>query len=353
MRFLVRWAGLVFLFATHILAQDAPLISGGVGWLTTHSDGSTFSQPVVAPVAVVPLGNRFVIESRADVRGFLFWPQNGNFRSDWFATLEYLQLDFLANKHLTITAGKFLTPFGTYNERLTPIWIRNFEDAPLIFPIGTRATSYSNGAMLRGSLFSSKSVDFSYAAFFSSASSVQQFQSARAAGFRGSFFFPAARLEAGVSYERFLQGTLNGVTAGVQASQQDANDTNSVGAHFWWQPNHTALGIKSEFAHSPSGYGYWVETAYRLSETSNAPHWYGGFEPLFRWQQFFRTSFHRGDLLPATDTQQADFGVNYYLPRSVRLNANYSRQFAPVGDRNIWNFGVTYRFMLPLAKRGS
>jgi hypothetical protein len=335
-----------------LAAQDAPLITGGLGWITTVADGNTSAQPVIAPVAVVPLGGRFVVESRADIRGFLFWPKQGDFSSSKFTTLEYLQLDFIANKRLTITAGKFLTPFGTYNERLSAIWIHNFEDAPIIYPIGTRSTGYSTGGMIRGALFSNPKVEFNYIAYVAASSSVEQFQSARTAGFRGSFFFPGQRLEIGTSYQRFLQDTLNGRTTGVPIAQQDANNTNNVGVHLWWQPRSVALHIKSEFAHSQSGYGYWIEGAYRVGHQSGSTNWVNGLEPLIRYQQFFRTSFHRGDLLPATNEQQADFGLNYYLPRAVRLTANYSRQFAPAGDRNIWNFGITYRFMLPLAKGG-
>ena len=339
--------------AGSLSAQEAPLITGGLGFITTHDSGSTFAQPVVAPVAVLPLGNHFLVESRADVRGFLLWPQNGPFQSDSFATLEYLQLDVIANKHLTITGGKYLTPFGTYNERLSAIWIHNFQDAPLIYPIGTRSSGYSDGAMIRGSLVSTKAVDFTYVAYFSASSNVEQFQSARTAGFRGSLFFPAARLEVGASYQRFLQSSLTNSGGTLPTGLQNSNDTNNVGVHFWWEPTHTGLQLRSEFAHSPSGYGYWLEAAYRVGAERSDRRWYDGFEPLFRMQQFFSTTPHAGDLLPRGNTQQADFGLNYYLPHSVRLNGSYSRQFAATGDRNIWNFALTYRFMLPLAKGGS
>ena len=342
----------VLSFSAMVAAQDAPLISGALGWITTRTDGNTFAQPVVAPVAVVPIGDRFVIESRADVRGFLFWPKNGNFSSDYFATLEYLQLDFIANKRLTVSVGKFLTPFGTYNERLTPIWIHNFQDPPIIFAIGSRSSGYSTGAMIRGALFSTPKVEFNYAAYVSASSTVTQFESARTAGFRGSFYFPEQRLEIGASYQRYLQSSLSGSTVGVPASQLDARDTNNVGMHLWWQPL-VPLHIKSEFAHSPSGYGYWIEAAYRLGNPEKGTSWSNGFEPLFRYQQFFRTTLHRSDLLPVSGEHTADFGLNYYLPKSVRLNGTYSRQFTPAGATNVWNFAVTYRFMLPLAKGGS
>lgn len=347
------WCLAIIAITAGLSAQEAPLITGGLGFITTHDSGSTFAQPVVAPVAVVPLGSHLLLESRADVRGFLLWPQNGEFQSNWFATLEYLQLDVIANKHLTFTAGKYLTPFGAYNERLSALWIHNFQDAPLIYPIGTRSTGYSNGAMIRGSLVSTKAVDLNYVAYFSANSNVQQFQSARTAGFRGSLFFPAARLEVGGSYQRFLQSSLTISSGALPPSLETSDDTNNVGMHLWWDPVNTGFQLRSEFAHSLSGYGYWAEAAYRAGTETGDRRWYNGFEPLFRIQQFFSTEARAGDLLPKTDTQRADFGLNYYLPHSVRLNGSYSRQFTPAGDRNVWNFALTYRFMLPLAKGGS
>src|ERR1700733_7706195 len=132
-------------------AQNAPLISGGVGFLTNTSGGVTSVQPVITPVAAVPLGEHLLVESRAFLEGNIA-PKNGNtgpYEGSFFVGLQYLQLDYIATPKLTVTVGEFLTPFGTYNERLTPIWITNLQDAPLIYPIGNQHGA-SVGAMLRG-----------------------------------------------------------------------------------------------------------------------------------------------------------------------------------------------------------
>ncbi len=47
--------------------------------------------------------------------------------------LDYAQVDYIANPYLTVTMGRFLTPFGIFNERLYPIWIRSLQQDPLIF----------------------------------------------------------------------------------------------------------------------------------------------------------------------------------------------------------------------------
>src|SRR5271170_5610836 len=64
-------------FATKAEAQNAPLISGGVGFLTSTNGGVTNYQPVLAPVAAVPLGERFLVESRAFIEEN-YAPKNGN-----------------------------------------------------------------------------------------------------------------------------------------------------------------------------------------------------------------------------------------------------------------------------------
>jgi hypothetical protein len=55
--------------------------------------------------------------------------------------LEYGYVSFFLNKYLTIKAGKFLSPFGIYQERLHPQWINKLPSIPLGFnhdeaPIG-------------------------------------------------------------------------------------------------------------------------------------------------------------------------------------------------------------------------
>ncbi len=325
-------------FTTKAEAQNTPLISGAVGFLTTTNGGVTNYQPVLAPVAAVPLGEHLLVESRAYIEEN-YAPKNGNsgpYQGNFFAGLQYLQLDYIAAPRVTLTLGDFLTPFGTYNERLAPIWITNFQDAPLIYPIGTQHGS-SVGAMLRGAAFSSSHVQLNYVGYFSVASSVNQFFGERAAGGQFFAYFPTKRLEIGTSFSRLLQG------------QQG----NSTGVDVWWQPYRVPLAIRSGYAHGPHAQGYWVETAYRLSQWNGPDSWLGRLEPVFRMQQTFRDSPGQGDQLPAVNTQRADFGIDYHLPHEVRINTSYSRKFASSGNENIWETTLTYRFLFPAWKGGS
>jgi hypothetical protein len=313
-------------------AQDVPLISGGVGFVTSTNGGNTSYTPVIAPLLSAPLGNHLLVESRATILDSYF-PKGGGqpgYQHASFLGLDFLQADILANRHVTVVAGQFLTPFGTYNERLSPIWISNFETAPLTFALGI-GTAHSVGGMLRGSLASNARANFDYAAYFSAASTNEQFNAERAAGGRGSLYLPAAHLEVGASFNRLLQGTRE----------------NFTGIHLWWEPANSSLRLRSEFASGQHARGYWVEAGYRLNRFGGDEGFLARFEPLIRMQQTFRSQPDANDTLPSANTQQADFGLDYHLPHEFRINSSYSRQFSSTGNRNIWQTGISYRFLLP------
>ena len=312
--------------------ENVPIISGGAGFLSSTQGGTNVLQPVLAPVLALPLGDHWLIESRADLREVYFQQgPGGPYTNEGFTTLEYLQLDYNANSHLTITAGRFLTPFNIYNERISPIWISKLQDAPYVAAIGT-GQGYSDGFMLRGNLFSTRNYAINYETYFSTLSTINKFTSQRGAGYRVSVFIPGTRLEVGTSYRRTLQGT----------------QFNSEGVDFTWEPYQAPVQFRGEYAHSPSGFGYWIQGSYRLSQIKGENSLIGRLEPVFRMQQFFRPELIPNDSLPTTNAQQPTFGLNYYLPHEVRVNASYGRQLlAQTTDTNVWDFGITWRFLFP------
>ena len=313
--------------------SDVPIISGGVGFVSTTDGGQQFMQPVIAPVIAAPVGDRWLFESRLDLREFIYQPgQSGPYSHQFFDTIEYAQVDYTAASWLTIVAGRFLTPFNMYNERFTPIWSRNLMDAPIIFAIGTRTNGYNDGLMTRGVLVSRKNYQLSYTAYFSSLSTIKKLESGRSTGARIGVFFPTAGLEVGGSYQKLLQ---------------DARE-NSVGAYASWQPGQGPLTVRAEYAHSPLGQGFWLEGAYRFSRFRGPDSLLGRLQFVGRAQQYVHGLPDPTFALPGSDTQRGEFGWNYYLPHEVRLNASYGRQFSPAGNANIWNFAITYRFLFPL-----
>jgi len=320
--------------ASAICAQSStPILSGGIQFVGTSNAGFTFYQPVISPVLAAPIGDHWLIESRGELQGFISRENGttGPYQGQFFTALDYAQLDYIANSHVTITVGRFLTPFNIYNERYGPAWIRNLQDPAIIYTIGTRTSASSDGVMLRGVAAAGEKWEWNYTAYLSALSNIQNLQAGRAGGGRTGIVLPDAGIEIGTSYQRFLQG----------------RDYNAAGTYFVWQPPSIPLDVRNEYAHSPSGQGYWLEAAYRLARDRRNISGLARLQPVARVQQFFKGTPSPQAFLPSRDTNRFDFGLNYYLPHEVRLNGSYGRQFSASGNANIWNFQITYRFLFP------
>src|SRR5215472_1607322 len=192
--------------ATENGAGHIPIISGGAGYVHNVTGGGPTLEPQVDPVLLVAFGRHVLLESRTDFTGF-FQRENftsGPFKGKVFTDVEYAQLDWLANTHAIVVGGHYLLPFGLYNERLGPIWIRNLQDPPYTASVGTRTSGAGNGLMVRGVAAQTPEMSIQYTAYYSASSDVDQLGSARAAGGDASVFFPARRLEIGGSGQAFL-----------------------------------------------------------------------------------------------------------------------------------------------------
>jgi hypothetical protein len=318
--------------------KPIPIFTGGAGFLTTFDGGDPHLGPIFTGVILIPLGDRWLIESRGTFESDMVQiPQRSGFHGSVEKELEYAQVDFIANPYLTVTAGRFLTPFGIYNERLYPVWIRDLPSDPLILPIGIGPSNASTGAMLRGGFSANQQVSINYAVYFSEFSAIEPLTSERTAGARAGLFFPKVRLEIGGSFQHLLQD----------------ERSNLFGTHVIWQPPALPLDIRAEIVHSRRGSGYWVEPAYRLSQLPFLRNEMRRTQLVARLQQFFVGDLAGSDELPSVNTQQVEFGLNYYFMDGLRATSSYGRQFSSEGNKNVWAFGITYRFLVPLGPSGS
>lgn len=327
----------------YLCAQDAdstqseagyvPLLSGGAGYVHNVNGGITTLEPQIDPVLLIPLGSHVLLESRASFTG-IFQRQNGTsgpFKGKVFNSVDYAQVDWLASTYVMATVGKYLLPFGLYNERLDPIWIRNLQDPPINASIGTLTSGAGDGIMLRGVLSQTSSHTIQYSTYFSALCTIEKLDSARTAGADGSVYLTHFGLEIGGSYQRFLQD----------------RHINSAAAYLAWHPPGSGFDLKLEYDGSHNGNGYWLESAYFLDQMPIAPGFFKRLQVVGRMQQFFPLN-GGGNALPTVDTNRFDVGLNYYLRDNLRIISSYGRQFSSQGNANIWNVGLTYRFMLPL-----
>jgi len=328
-------AGPAPLNPTPVELSGVPILTGYSSFTANFEPGKQVLGPTIAPIILIPIGKRWLIEAEGEFEGEYEHMTGEPWEHAWGKGVEYLQADLFINRHLTLVAGRSLTPFGIFNERLHPSWIKNLQTAPLIMPIGTGS---GNGAQLRGGLSLSPKVNFNYAAYFSAASTVRAFEAERVAGTRMSLFFPDQRLEIGGSYQRNLQD----------------EHFNTWGMDFTWQAKPIPLDIHAEYAHSPEmGNGYWIEAAYRTRQ------WRGKFfrrsQAVLRMEQYFTPAMGmggggggHGEELPDVNTQRFMFGWNYYFNDALKLSTAYGRNFSSDGDRNIWSIGLSYRWFFGL-----
>ncbi len=317
--------------------KPIPILTGNVGNFSFVTAGHNLFDSQINPVLLVPLGDRWLIESRAEFEGqFQRPPDGGPYGGPVDKHVDYAQVDYIANAYLTVTAGRFLTPFGIFNERLYPVWIRALQPDPLILPINTAP---SDGVMFRGGFPWGGQANMNYAVYLSAASvGFDSVDSERHVGGRVGFFFPRPRLEVGGSWQRTLQD----------------DRKNAFGFHMAWQPARVPLNLRSEVARSFDGSGYWIEGAYRLSQAGFWQKAMRRTELVARAQQFFVGAVGadaEADFdLPGANMREADFGVNYFFRDGLKGIASYGRQFSSAGNANQWSFGLAYRFLIPLGR---
>jgi hypothetical protein len=322
--------------------KPVPILSGSAGTFSFVTAGQQTLDAQINPVLLLPLGDRWLVEGRMECEGAFQRPSEGApYGGPVSKNLDYLEADYIANPHVTVTMGRFLTPFGIFNERLYPIWIRSLQQDPLILPLSAES---SDGLMLRGGfpVVANAKANFTYAVYASAVSTDHNnLQSDRNAGGRMSFYFPGPRIEVGTSFQKLLQDTR----------------TNAFGFHFAWLSTQLPLNVHSEYARSNQGSGYWVDGAYRLSQLHFWRKAMRRTEIAGRAEQFFSGSIGADEaaalgLVPA-NTREGEFGLNYYLQDGLKVVGSYARQFSSSGNLNLWSVGIAYRFLIPLGPSGA
>ena len=117
------------------------------GYTDSEDENSTFSASI-SPVLLWQLNDRLLFEAE-----FEFGLESVDGEGETEVELEYADGSYLLNDYITVGAGKFLTPFGLFGERLHPSWINKLPNMP--FPYmhhGGIAPMTSLGAFVRGGI---------------------------------------------------------------------------------------------------------------------------------------------------------------------------------------------------------
>jgi hypothetical protein len=120
---------------------------GHTGFASVDTNGETessFDGGTFAPIFLFKHSDRFMFESELE-----FSLSDGALEVGF----EYADVMYVLNKYMTVRAGKFLLPFGTFMERLHPSWINRFTSKPLGFGHDGIAPSSDVGLELRGAFY--------------------------------------------------------------------------------------------------------------------------------------------------------------------------------------------------------
>ncbi len=94
-----------------------------------------------SPILLWKISKRFFIESELEAKSL---------RGKAHIKVGYADVNFIAAKFLTLQAGNFLSPLGTYQERLHPMWINKLPEVPMGFGHDDLLPVTETGANIRG-----------------------------------------------------------------------------------------------------------------------------------------------------------------------------------------------------------
>ncbi len=113
------------------------------GYSNPNNDNSSFSAGFF-PVFVYRLDDRLLFEAELHVMA-----GSGGTGVE----LSYAHTSYIVGDALTLGAGKFLSPFGTFQERLHPAWINKLPSNPLVYAHGAGiAPEAMTGVQARGAM---------------------------------------------------------------------------------------------------------------------------------------------------------------------------------------------------------
>lgn len=105
-----------------------------------NGQAGQFDPGTISPYFLLQLNNRFLLESVVDLS------------ADGTIGISQIQMDWIVSDAVTVVVGRYLTPFGFFNERLNHEWINKMTDTPLMFSQVSPLIS-TNGVQIRGARY--------------------------------------------------------------------------------------------------------------------------------------------------------------------------------------------------------
>lgn len=307
----------------------------GVGAYTAVKDGPSNFTAEIAPILLWQLNERILFQAETEFE----------MAEELETNVEYAQVSYLATDFLSLGAGKFLTPFNIFSQRLHPAWINKLADAPLVFGHDGLVPGSGVGAYIRGGIPIGPT-RASYAFYGMNAPTVMtmgedagmieptDLSNDRAYGGRIGLFALRSGIEVGVSYQRSDAAKLKGVDASL--SRQIVPLRGNVDARFEgvifdgmngpFQPDPTMM--EDQFFVKNRRDGGYGQLAYRPSLVGSRV--FRNVELAGRYEWVNRPDWQGGEV--GNDTKRYTAGVNYWLTPSMQIKLGLQRATNTIGS---------------------
>lgn len=307
------------------------------GFTSLKGENSTFNAGL-APIFLWRLNNKLLFEAEPE------FELSGR---ETEVSLEYANLSYILNDYVTLKAGKFLTPFGQFPDRLHPAWINKLPDFPLPFREEGGLVPFSSVGFQASGNVPVGDMNFVYALYAANGPGVNLGDSepAEVGTLTGTNtddnnnktigarfgLRPLPGLELGYSFQNGRvnvgEGTRDALLQGVDFSYvRDSQTLRGVldlrGEWVWSRVSRATYDPTGELGFGPLSFdnrrrGGYLQAAYRPSKLG--ADWVKNLEFVAR-----RDLLLQPEGPPeSTDERRWTFGVNYWLNSSTALKAAF------------------------------
>jgi len=308
---------------------------GYAGFDNIKGETPTFKS-ALAPIFLWRLNNKLLFEAE---------PEFELAGSETEVSLEYANLSYILNDYVTLKAGKFLTPFAQFPDRLHPAWINKLPDFPLPFREEGGLVPFSSVGFQASGNVPVGDMNLVYALYAANGPSLNRgteepadvgtlFGTNTAENGRTAIggrigLRPLPGLEFAYSFQNSRvnvdDGTRDALLQAVDLSYiRDSQALRGVldlrGEWVWSRVSRATYDADGALGFGPLSFdnrrtGGYAQAAYRPSKLE--PTWLRDFELVAR-----RDLINQPDGAPeSTDERRWTFGVNYWLNSSTALKA--------------------------------
>jgi len=336
--------------ANRVVPTNQTVITGygtvGYGLLTQGNNANAFNSSI-SPILLFQFQDRMLFEAELEFELTEGVTETG---------LEYAQLDFVANDHLTLVAGKFLLPFGVFGPRLHPTWINEFATAPPVY--GHHVSAFGAepllpvlsdlGVMARAA-FAPGRVQIGLSAYLVQGPSIEEGTEADPVP---ELVFEATSSDNNTN--KMVGGRVDvGLPPGVEVNLSLVNgkyDPQNVLDFTAWNVAATLrrdnAKLRGEYIQTRQQVNAMpgFSTLVRSGFYTQASYRYGPWEPVLRWSQVFDARLNGS--LESEGAWQAGVGLDYWFSPSIALMGGYeiNREKGPELDNDRIVMHVAFGF---------